>query len=204
MLKKLQIVLYLLVVLVAGCASLDRDRQLVTEDGLVHLWGRETFPVDPEWEYLQTIKFDVQGQAWNALVQPQDKMQTMIFVRQDQEPPALLLLSRVNKLNRQVIYRPLGGHKTEINGRPFREQTFGLDADTDDLEYSKYVALVRDLGVALAPIYSVRVLDRLPLDTVLIRAMELYPGQATIKLPSYGKLYPQEIQDQFFMRDARP
>lgn len=204
MLKKLQIVLYLLVVLVAGCASLDRDRQLVTEDGLVHLWGRETFPVGPEWKYLQTIKFDVQGQAWNALVQPQDKMQTMIFVRQDQEPPALLLLSRVKKLNRQIIYRPLGGHKAEINGRLFREQTFGLDADTDDLEYSKYMTLVRDLGVTLAPTYLVRVQDRLPLDTVLIRAMEFYPGQATIKLPSYGKLYPQEIQDQFFMRDARP
>lgn len=202
MIKRLHILLCLLVVLVSGCASLDKDRQPVTEDGLVQLWNRETFPVGPEWKYLQTVKISVQGLAWNAIVQPRDEMQTMLFVRQDQDPPALLFLSRVTKLNRQVIYRPLGGHKAEIQGRPFREQTLGLDSDTDDVEYSKYLNLLRESGVALAPTYSVRVLDRLPLDTVLIRVMELCPGQATMVLPSYGKLYPQEIQDQFFIRDS--
>ena len=43
----------------------------------------------------------------------------------------------------------------------------------------------------LYEVITVRVLDRLPTDRVLVRIMELTPGEGTLELPPFAELYPQ-------------
>ena len=126
---------------------------------------------------------------------PIDVVRSLIFVREGETHPSILIMSRVIKTSQVDIFRFLGGTKTLLGGYPYRETAYGLSADSVDPEYGQYFERIRAAGLTPAPEYTVRVLDRLPVDTVLTRVMELTPGEGASQLPSFARLYPQERLD---------
>lgn len=179
----------------AGCAGApfaNAYRPGATE---VVLWGSESIPMEPGWRFVGDEQAMVRGKLRDTSLTPTDLVQTLIFVREGEEPARILLLSRVIKTSDREIFVFLGGSKTELGGREYRENLYFLSAATTDPEYRRYFAKVAGAGGSLAPSYRVRVLDRLPVDTVLVRVMELTPGDGTSELPPYGALYPQDLDE---------
>jgi hypothetical protein len=137
------------------------------------------------------VRGDIRDTALSAL----DHMQTLVFVREGEGAPSILLLSRVIKTGDTEVFVFLGGTKTALGDETYRENSFSLSGETTDQEYRRYLERVRAEGLGVAPNYTVRVLDRLPVDSVLVRVMELTPGDGPSPLPAYGRLYPQERLD---------
>lgn len=184
-----------IVAVLAGCVGTrfaDLYQPGATE---VALWGSEAIPVEPGWRYIGAEQFNVRGETRDTALTPIDLIQTLVFVREEEGPASILLLSRVVKAGDLEVFVFLGGYKTELAGRTYRDSLYGLSSETTDPEYRRYVAKVAAAGVELAPNYRVRVLDRLPVDTVMTRVMEMTPGNGTSSLPPYRKLYPQERLD---------
>lgn len=181
--------------LLAGCAGTkfaDRYQPGAKE---VVLWNSESIPIEPGWRFVGDEQVTVRGRFWDTFLTPFDLVQTLVFVREADEPASILLLSRVIKTEPLEVFIFLGGDKTELGGIEYRESLYFLSSSTTDPEYSRYLAKVAGAGVALAPSYSVRVLDRLPLNSVMVRVMELTPSEGASQLPPYDKLYPQERLD---------
>jgi len=181
--------------LLAGCAYTPFEERYRPGARDVSLWQSETIPLEPQWRYIGVEQVTVRGKIWDTSLVPMDQMQTMIFVQEGEKGPSILLLSRVVKTGYDGIFKFLGGTKTTLGDQSYRESLYALSPDTTDPEYRRYMDAVRNAGLTLAPDYRVRVLDRLPLDTVLVRVMELTPGEGSHALPSFGKLYPQERQE---------
>lgn len=178
--------------LLAGCAGTpfaERYRPGATE---VAMWGSESIPVEPGWRFIGEEQVTVRGRIRDTALTATDLMQTLVFVREGDGPASILLLSRVVKGADRELFVFLGGSKVELGGRPYRESLYYLSATTADPEYRRYLAKAAGAGVALSPSYRVRVLDRLPVDTVLVRVMELTAGDGASQLPPYGRMYPQE------------
>ena len=187
-------ILALLAVL-AGCAATpfaDRYSPGATE---VVLWGSESIPIGPEWRFIGEEQASVRGKIRDTTLTPVDFVQTLVFVQEGEGPASILLLSRVIKTAGREVFVFLDGDKTELGGREYRESLYYLSSSTTDPEYRSYLAKASGAGVTLASSYRVRVLDRLPVDTVLTRVMELTPGEGASQLPSFARLYPQERLD---------
>lgn len=190
----------LVLTILAACARghlADRHQPGASE---ISLWRDERIPLAPDWRFLDAERIPVRGAIWNSNLSPSDQIDTLIFTRATDSGTAILLLSRVDKTGRLEIFRYLGGTKTEMGGQTYREARYGLDANSTDPEYMRYFMAMSQAGVPLAENYVVRVLDRLPVDTTLIRVMELTPGPAAPPLPNYGMLYPQERKEPMFLR----
>lgn len=158
----------------------------------------ETIPPTPEWTYVGEQKVTLRNPVADSILSVTDFIRTEIFLRPGTDTPDILLLSRVNKVGNAVIFSVLGGTKTDIEGRTYRENIFGIFSNSTDPEYRRYFDLLRQNKIHLAPAYRVRVLDRLPVDTTLVRAMELTPAHTAETLPPFGKLYPQERKEKLF------
>lgn len=188
--------------ILAGCAGApfaERYRPGATE---VVMWGSESVPIEPGWRFIGDEQLIVRGKIRDTSLTASDQMQSLVFVREGNGPASILLVSRVFKTAEREIFVFLDGSKTDLGGREYRESLYFLSSSTTDPEYRRYFEKVAGAGVALSPSYRVKVLDRLPLDTVLVRVMELTPGEGTSQLPPYGKLYPQERND-LIIRDFR-
>jgi hypothetical protein len=184
-----------LLAVLAGCAATpfaDRYTPGATE---VVLWGSESIPIGPEWRFIGEEQASVRGKIRDTTLTPVDFVQTLVFVQEGEGPASILLLSRVIKTAGREVFVFLDGDKTELGGREYRESLYYLSSSTTDPEYRRYLAKVSDAGVTLASSYRVRVMDRLPVDTVLTRVMELTPGEGTSQLPPFARLYPQERLD---------
>lgn len=186
--------------LILACSHTPFSERYQPGADTVFLWRNEPIPLEPDWRYLDEEKVLVRGEIQDSILTPVDEVRSLIFVREGQEPPAILILSRVIKTSQVDIFRYLGGIKKDIEGYPYREAAYGLSSDSTDPEYGKYLEKIRAAGLTPAPEYRVRVLDRLPVDTTLVRIMELTPGKAHLTLPAYGKLYPQERRELFHHR----
>jgi len=184
--------LALFVLLIAACAPTPMGERYRPGADTVHLWRDEPIPLEAQWRYLGQERTSVRGEIWDSMLTPVDEVSSLIFVREDRGAPEFLILSRVVKTSRIEIFRYLGGSKTVIAGYPYREADYALASDTTDPEYRRYLDAVRAAGFTPAPSYRARVLDRLPVDTAMVRIMELSPGGGFARLPAYGKLYPQE------------
>lgn len=185
----------LVLILLAACTGTrfaDRHQPGASE---ISLWRGERIPLDPAWRYLGAERIPVRGAMWNSNLVPSDQVETLVFTQATEVGTAILLLSRVDKNGGIEIFRYLGGEKTELAGQTYREARYGLDANATDPEYGRYFAAVTQAGLSLAPHYAARILDRLPVETTLIRVMELTPGPAAPPLPRYGRLYPQERRE---------
>jgi hypothetical protein len=182
--------------LAAGCATTPFGERYQPGATDVTLWGSTRIPIDPDWQYVGVEKITVRGNLRDTALTPLDHMQTLVFVRQGEETPSILLLSRVIKTPGPETFVFLGGSKTPLGDATYRESRFSLSGQTADPEYRRYLERVREAGHGLASGYAVRVLDRLPVDQVLVRVMELTPGEGGgSPLPAYGRLYPQERHD---------
>lgn len=190
-----RVAMLLALVLLAGCAHTKFEDRYTPGAKEVSLWGSEVIPIDPEWRFVGVERVTVAGVIWNSSFPPVDDIETMLFVRDTEGGPAILALSRVVKIGDIEVFLPLGGFKTTLGDRIYREDIFGLSSQTTDPEYRRYFEKLSAAGVKTAPEYRVRVLDRLPFDTILVRVMEFTPGQASSSLPTYGKLYPQERRE---------
>lgn len=186
------ILILLLALALSACAPAGIRDAYRPENNEAILWRNETIPIDPQWNYRGVQKITIRGHVWNSSLPPADEIQTIIFTTEAPTSPSILLLSRVSKTTRTEIFRYLGGSKVRFNNTDYREAHYGLDSNSTNPEYRRYFELIRAGGQEPAPSYAVRILDRLPVDTTLIRIMELTPGQGPAPLPSYGRLYPQE------------
>jgi len=180
----------IVLVLLLACSHTPFNERYQPGSDTIHLWRGEPIPLHPEWRYLGEEKVGVRGEIQDSSLIALDQIRSLIFVRG--EEPEFLILSLVTKTSQTEIFRYLGGTKTPIEGYPYRENVYGLSADTRDPEYRRYFEKIRAAGISPAQEYTVRVLDRLPVDTALVRIMELAPGNSSYALPAYGKLYPQE------------
>lgn len=180
---------------ISACSHTPFSDRYQPGSDTIYLWQNEPIPLQPEWRYLGEETVGVRGEILDSAHIALDEIRSLIFVRGEQ--PEFLILSRVHKTSQTEIFRYLGGTKTLIEGYPYRENVYGLSADTTDPEYRRYFEKIRAAGISPAPGYTVRVLDRLPVDTALVRIMELVPGEASLTLPPYGKLYPQERLELF-------
>lgn len=183
--------------LTAACSHTPFSERYQPGSDTVFLWQDEPIPIEPGWKYLDEATVSVRGKIHDTSLTPIDVVRSLIFVRDGETHPSILILSRVIKTNQVDIFRFLGGTKTIIAGYPYREATYGLSADSADPEYGQYLERIRAAGLIPAPEYTVRVLDRLPVDTALVRIMEVTPGKTHLALPAYGKLYPQERAQLF-------
>lgn len=165
------------------------------------LWHDEQIPLDPNWRYVDTTMFLVQGKMWNSYLSIADPMETMLFARPTEAGQEILLVSRVAKVQALSTFIFLNGTKQEYGSHLYRQAYYALCPDTSDSEYRRYFALLHTAGIPLAQSYRVEVLDRLPLDTTLVRIMRLYPGTEQLPLPSYAKLYPQERHEPMRIRE---
>ena len=180
----------------AGCATTPFGERYQAGAGEVTMWGSAKIPVDPAWRYVGSESITVRGDLRDTALAPLDHMQTLVFVRDGETRPAILLLSRVIKSPGPETFVFLGGAKTVLGDATYRESLYSLSGQTSDPEYKRYLERVNAEGHELAASYSVRVLDRLPVDQVLVRIMELTPGEAGgTALPAYARLYPQERED---------
>jgi hypothetical protein len=187
--------LLLVLIFLAGCAGgrlADRYQPGAPE---ISLWHDESIPLDPAWCYLGTERIPVRGAIWNTSLVSSDQIETLVFTQATDAGTAILLLSRVDKTGDAEVFRYLGGTKTILADQTYRETRYGLDANATDPEYRRYFAAVSQAGLPLAPRYAARILDRLPVETTLVRVLELTPGLATPPLPRYGTLYPQERRE---------
>lgn len=187
--------LIIILALLAGCSATrfaDRYQPGASE---VVLWSDERIPIEPGWRFLGTETVSVRGDIRDTALSAIDHMQSLVFVREGERVPSILLLSRVIKTGDTEVFVFLGGTKTALGDETYRENSFSLSGETTDQEYRRYLERVRAEGLGVAPNYTVRVLDRLPVDSVLVRVMELTPGDGPSPLPAYGKLYPQERLD---------
>lgn len=184
-----------LLALLAGCASTPFADRYGPGAAEVVLWGSESIPIGPEWRFIGEEQVSVRGKIRDTALTPVDFVQTLVFVQEGEGPASILLLSRVIKTAGREVFVFLGGGKTELGGREYRESLYYLSSSTTDPEYKRYLAKVSDAGATLASSYRVRVLDRLPVDTVLTRVMELTPGEGASQLPPFARLYPQERLD---------
>jgi hypothetical protein len=182
-------------ILITACSHAPFSERYQPGSDTIYLWQNEPIPLQPEWRYLGEETVGVRGEILDAALIPIDQIRSLIFVRG--ENPEFLILSQVTKTSQTEIFRYLGGSKTLVEGYPYRENVYGLSAATTDPEYRRYFEKIRAAGISPAPEYSVRVLDRLPVDTTLVRIMELAPGNSSLALPAYGKLYPQERLEPF-------
>ena len=185
----------ILLAVLTGCAAspyADRYRPGAAE---VVLWGSESIPIEPGWRYIGDEQVSVRGKIRDTALTPVDFVQTLVFVKEGEGPASILLLSRVVKTAGREVFVFLGGDKTELGGRDYRESLYYLSSSTTDPEYRRYLAKAASAGGTLASSYRVRVLDRLPVDTVLTRVMELTPGEGASQLPPFARLYPQERLD---------
>lgn len=188
--------LVIVLALLAGCAATPFAERYRPGASEVTLWGAERIPLDPAWRYVGAESLTVRGDLRDTSLTPLDHMQTLIFVREDEKAASILLLSRVVKSPGLEKFVFLGGTKTTFGDVSYRESGFTLSEQTEDAEYRRYLDRVRAEGLPLAPGYSVRILDRLPADQVLVRVMELTPGEGGgTSMPAYGRLYPQEVED---------
>jgi hypothetical protein len=181
-----------LVLLVPACSPTPFSGRYQPGADRVFLWRGEPIPLEPQWRYLGQEKVTVRGEIWDSNLTPVDEVTSLIFVREDRDAPEFLILSRVIKTSQIEIFRYLGGTKAVIEGYPYREELYALSSDTTDPEYRRYLDTIRAAGITPASTYKVKVLDRLPVDTAMVRIMELRPGKGQPPLPAYGKLYPQE------------
>ncbi len=193
----------LVLAILTGCAHPSFEQRHLPENGMITFWGEEHIPIGPEWTLQGPVKIMVRGSIENSNLQPADLIQTLVYSTQEESSPSILLLTRATSAGTLANYRYLGGNKVEHGNTIYRETLYSLDADSTDPEYRRYFDLIRTKGREPAPSYLVRVLDRLPVDTVLIRIMELSPGQGHAPLPSYGRLYPQE-RNELIRRDIWP
>jgi len=188
--------LLIVLALLAGCSATPFADRYQPGASDVTLWGSERIPLDPAWRYVGPENLTVRGDLRDTALTPLDHMQTLIFVRGDEEAPSILLLSRVIKSPGLEEFVFLGGTKTLLGDVSYRESGFTLSKQTEDPEYRRYLDRVHAGGIPLASGYSVRVLDRLPTNQVLVRIMELTPDEGGgTSLPAYGRLYPQELED---------
>jgi len=186
-------------ILLSACTPTPFSDRYQPGADTIFLWRGDPIPLEPGWRYVDEVKILVRGKLQDSILTPVDEVRSLIFVREEQEHPAILILSRVIKTSQIDIFRYLGGTKTVIEGYPYRENAYGLSANSTDPEYGQYLEKIRAAGLAPAPEYKVRILDRLPVDTALVRVMELTPGKSHLTLPAYGKLDPQERRE--FFRD---
>lgn len=195
-------VAWTLVLLVPACSPAPFSGRYQPGAETVFLWRGEPIPLEPEWRYLGEETITVRGEMWDSILAPVDEVKSLIFVREDRGAPEFLILSQVIKTSQIEIFRYLGGTKAILEGYPYREASYALSSDTTDPEYRRYMDAIRAAGITPGPSYAVKVLDRLPVDTAMVRIMELRPGQGQPPLPAYGKLYPQErlelLQRRFF------
>ena len=182
-------------ILLSACSHTPFSDRYQPGADRIFLWRDEPIPLEPDWRYLDEVKVLVRGELQDSFLTPVDEVRSLVFVREEQEPPAILILSQVIKTSQVDIFRYLGGTKTVIEGYPYRETAYGLSSNSTDPEYRHYFEKIRAAGLTPAPEYKVRILDRLPVDSALIRIMELIPGKAHLALPAYGKLYLQERPD---------
>lgn len=181
-----------MLLLSSACSQTPFSQRYQPGADTVFLWQDEPIPLEPGWRYLGEEKIGVRGEIMDSSLTPIDEVRSLIFARDTAQGPEFLILSRVIKTSQVEIFRYLGGTKTNIEGYPYREAAYGLSADTTDPEYRRYFDKIRLSGISPAPKYKVRVLDRLPVDSALVRIMELAPGETHRALPAYGKLYTQE------------
>lgn len=191
-----------LLLLASACSTTPFSGRYQPGADTIFLWRGEPIPLESQWRYLGEEKISVRGEIWDSFLTPVDEVNSLVFVREDKGAPEFLILSRVMKTSQIEIFRYLGGTKVVIEGYPYREDSYALSSDTTDPEYRRYLDMIRAAGIAPAPAYKVRVLDRLPVDTAMVRIMELSPRGGHRQLPAYGKLYPQErlelLQRRFF------
>jgi len=183
--------------LLTSCTHAPFAEKYEPGSGEVALWNNEIVTVDSQWRYIGTQSATVRGKVRDVNLWPTDQVQTMLFVRGDRTSPSVLALSRVVKGAGLDTFVYLGSPKTEVNGREYREGLYSLSSKTQDPEYSRYFEALRATGQSPAPNYRVRVLDRLPTDRVLVRIMELTPGEGTLELPPFAELYPQDREEPF-------
>lgn len=181
--------------LLLGCAPKHLTDAYDPSTHELALWGTERFLLDPDWQFAGHLAFSVRGQLWNSNLTPIDRMETLVFFRPTQGLPELLLASRVRKNTVTEYFRFLGGDKINIRSHAYREALYALSANSTDREYRRYLQHAHAQGIAVAPSYRVRVLDRLPMETTLTRIMICTPGTASTPLPPFGKLYPQERKE---------
>ena len=186
-------------ILISACSHAPFSESYQPGAEKIFLWKNEPIPLESGWRYLGEEAIGVRGEILDSSLVSLDEIRSLIFVRGDE--PEFLILSRVTKTSQPEIFRYLGGTKTPIEGYPYRETVYGLRADTTDPEYRRYFEKIRAAGISPNPEYTVRVLDRLPVDTTLVRIMELAPGHSSLALPAFGKLYPQERLEPFPRRD---
>jgi len=191
-----------LLLLTPACSSTPFSGRYQPGADTIFLWRGEPIPLEPQWRYLGEEKMSVRGEMWDSFLTPVDEISSLIFVREDRDAPEFLILSRIMKTSQIEIFRYLGGTKAMIEDYPYREAFYALSSETSDPEYRRYLDKIRSSGITPAPSYRVKVLDRLPVDTAMVRIMELSPGDGHHQLPAYGKLYPQErlelLQRRFF------
>lgn len=194
------VVLAAVPLLISACSHVPFSERYQPGAETLYLWRGEPIPLEAHWRYLGEEKISVRGKLWNSFLTPVDRVRSLVFMRDDRDAPEFLILSQVEKTSRIEVFRFLGGSKTIIGGYPYREDLYALSADTTDPEYRRYVEAIRAAGITPAPSYKVRVLDRLPVDSTLVRIMELTPGAGHRPLPAYGALYPQERLDPLHRR----
>jgi len=185
----------LALILLFACSYTPLGERYQPGSDTIFLWQNEPIPLQPQWRYLGEEKIGVRGEILDSSLIALDEIRSIIFVHG--EEPKFLILSLVTKTSQTEIFRYLGGNKTLIEGYPYRETVYGLSATTTDPEYRRYFETIRTAGISPAQDYTVRVLDRLPVDKTLVRIMELAPGKSSLALLAYGKLYPQERLELF-------
>lgn len=185
--------LILMLLFLGACAS---GPVCPSGQGESRSWSSGIIPVSPDWTRLGEIKVALRSPVSDSTLTTADSIRTEIFFRPGPDTPDILLLSRVRKTGSTVAFSFLGGHKTSFGGRYWRENTSGLFSNSTDPEYRRYFDMLRAKNVSLAPAYRVRVLDRLPVETALVRVMEFSPARTASTLPPFRRLYPQERRER--------
>ncbi len=165
------------------------------ETRTVTLFVPTTVPVPDGYSYLGTTKVLVTGETDVITVSPTDVISSDVFVKGD----SVLLAQRLVKTNRVAQFRYLGGSKTEAWGSEWRTREYGLDTAQANSEFASYLSFLRENNVTVPAHMSVRVLDKLASDFILVRMITLEPAaDATAfaelsPVPSFDRMYDQEL-----------
>lgn len=93
--------------------------------------------------------------------------------------------------NQFYRFKALVGPTQEMWGSGWRKGDYTLSAETNDAEYAKYFACIREKGGQLAPLYRVTMFDQKVTPAVVARVISLTPTQVggVAAMPSFNDLY---------------
>ncbi|SIN94726.1 hypothetical protein [Halodesulfovibrio marinisediminis] len=173
----------LALMVLAGCAQTQAGEPM-------RVYGNAKTVVPVGYSMIDSTTFTVLPDTVNIPVEgmyPYQRWNSEIYAMGD----SYVIVQNMVFNNQFYRFKALRGSTQEMWGSGWRKGDYTLSSNTEEQEYSKYFARIREKGGQLAPMYKVTMYDQKVTPAVVARVISLTPttsgGMAA--MPSFNDLY---------------